>query len=281
VTEKKEKKPYRIFREAMTNNSVPKGRILVVDDDADFFEMTESFLEETYEVSLAISGGRALELLAGGLSPDLILLDVSMPGMDGYETLWRVSVLDHTVGIPVMFLTGINETAAELHLKQGRELKALYRERRKKKKSLPIPPLTPWERKIALLAQTRLASAEIAEAMGTTDRTIRTALSSIYVKLDIHSKARTCQSGFGTGQVSLFQNKIAGLRRGSTIDFNISKSLPHSSHFSTLLPLTSKSSPGLWPGSGLLRYPHSCSTNSPLYLAFCQMTELVPKPGWF
>ena len=197
----------------MTNNRAP-NRILVIDDDADFLEMTESFLEETYEVTLAASGGRALELLAAGLPPDLILLDVSMPGMDGYETLRNINALDNAAGIPVIFLTGVNETAAELrglelgavdyitkpfvkeillkrlelHLKQGRELKALYRERRKKKKPRPIPPLTPWERRIALLAQKRLTSAEIAEEMGTTDRTIRTALSSIYVKLDIHSK---------------------------------------------------------------------------------------------
>jgi DNA-binding NarL/FixJ family response regulator len=137
-----------------------------------------------------------------------------MPGMDGYETLRRISALDHAADIPVMFVTGINETAAELrglemgtvdyitkpfvkeillkrleiHLQQGRELKALYRERRKKQKPLSIPPLTPWERKIALLAQKRLTGGEIAGEMGTTDRTIRTALSSIYLKLDIHSK---------------------------------------------------------------------------------------------
>jgi DNA-binding NarL/FixJ family response regulator len=198
----------------MTHNRAPKGRILVIDDDEDFLEMTESFLEEHYETALAISGSRALELLAAGLSPDLILLDLSMPGMDGYETLRHINAIDNAAGIPVIFLTGINETAAELrglelgavdyitkpfvkeillkrlelHLKQGRELKALYRERRKKKKPLSIPPLTPWERQIALLAQKRLTGGEIAQEMGTTDRTIRTALSTIYMKLDIHSK---------------------------------------------------------------------------------------------
>ncbi|MDR2499727.1 MAG: response regulator, partial [Treponema sp.] len=161
-----------------------------------------------------VSGSQALELLAGGLSPDLILLDVSMPGMDGYETLRNINALDNAAGIPVIFLTGINETAAELrglelgavdyitkpfvkeillkrlelHLKQGRELKALYQERRKKKKPLSMPALTPWERKIVFLAQKRLTGGEIAEEMGTTSRTIRTALSTIYAKLDIHSK---------------------------------------------------------------------------------------------
>ncbi|MDR1286226.1 MAG: DNA-binding response regulator [Treponema sp.] len=198
----------------MADSSVPKGRILIIDDDEDFLEMTESFLEGDYETSLAASGRGALELLAGDYTPDLILLDVFMPDMNGYETLRNIRTLDSAAGVPVMFLTGVNETAAELrglelgavdyitkpfvkeillkrlelHLKQGRELAALYRERRKKKKPLSIPPLTPWERKIALLAQKRLSGGEIAEAMGTTGRTIRTALSSIYMKLDIHSK---------------------------------------------------------------------------------------------
>ncbi|MDR1418927.1 MAG: LuxR C-terminal-related transcriptional regulator [Treponema sp.] len=87
----------------------------------------------------------------------------------------------------------MNETTAELRglelrLKQGRELAALYRDRRKRKKPLTIPPLTPWERKIALLAQKRLTGAEIAGEIGTTEGTIRTALGSVYMKLDIHSK---------------------------------------------------------------------------------------------
>ncbi|MDR1104819.1 MAG: DNA-binding response regulator [Treponema sp.] len=198
----------------MTDSGMPKGRILIVDDDEDFLEMAESFLEGDYETALAASGRGALELLAGDYTPDLILLDVSMPDMNGYETLRNIRALGNAAGVPVMFLTGVNETAAELrglelgavdyitkpfvkeillkrlelHLKQGRELAALYRERRKKKKPLSIPPLTPWERKIALLAQKRLSGGEIAEAMGTTGRTIRTALSFIYMKLNIHSK---------------------------------------------------------------------------------------------
>jgi DNA-binding NarL/FixJ family response regulator len=49
-------------------------------------------------------------------------------------------------------------------------------------------PLTPWEKKIALLAQKRLTGGEIAEQLETTEGTIRTALNAIYSKLDIHSK---------------------------------------------------------------------------------------------
>ncbi|MDR1507092.1 MAG: response regulator, partial [Treponema sp.] len=112
------------MQKPMTNSSAPKikGRILVIDDDEDFLEMTESFLDENYDVTLAASGQGALELLAAGLSPDLILLDVSMPGMDGYETLRNINALDNTAGLPVMFLTGASETSAEL---RGLELGAV------------------------------------------------------------------------------------------------------------------------------------------------------------
>jgi LuxR family maltose regulon positive regulatory protein len=51
-----------------------------------------------------------------------------------------------------------------------------------------MTPLTPWEKKIALLAQRRLTGGEIAEQLKTTEGTIRTALNVIYIKLDIHSK---------------------------------------------------------------------------------------------
>jgi DNA-binding response OmpR family regulator len=203
------------------------GRILIIDDDTDFLELTEKMLAGQYEVSLAKSGKQALEYLDRGSSPvssagdagrgsppDLIFLDVDMPGMNGYETLKKIKALDGMEAVPVVFLTGMTETEAELqglelgavdyitkpfvkeillkrlelHLKQGRELKSLYRERRKKKKPHSIPPLTPWEWQIALLAQKRLTGGEIAERLKTTEGTIRTALNAIYSKLDIHSK---------------------------------------------------------------------------------------------
>jgi CheY-like chemotaxis protein/DNA-binding CsgD family transcriptional regulator len=195
------------------NKSV-KNSILVIDDDVGFLEMTGNLLEGLYEVSLAKSWKQALQYLSTGLAPDVILLDVAMPEMNGYETLNRIHELPGMEGTPVVFLTGMGEAEAELrglelgavdyittpfvkeillkrleiHLKQGKELKAVYRERRGKKKPEPMTPLTPWERKIAILAQKRLTSGEIAGEMGTTDGTIRTALCTIYIKLDIHSK---------------------------------------------------------------------------------------------
>ncbi|MDR0623657.1 MAG: response regulator [Treponema sp.] len=200
------------------NNALPgvTGRILIVDDDTDFLELAEKMLAGHYEVSLAKSGKQALEYLGRGSLPDLIFLDVDMPGMNGYETLKKIKALDGMEAMPVVFLTGMAETAAELrglelgavdyitkpfvkdillkrleiHLRQGKELRAVYGERRKKKKPESMTPLTPWEKKIALLAQKRLTSGEIAENLKTTEGTIRTALNTIYIKLDIHSKRK-------------------------------------------------------------------------------------------
>jgi DNA-binding response OmpR family regulator len=198
------------------NNASPgvRERILVIDDDTDFLELTEKMLAGYYEVSLAKSGKQALEYLDRGFSPDLVFLDVDMPEMNGYETLKKIKALDGMEAVPVVFLTGMTETEAELrglelgavdyitkpfvkdillkrleiHLKQGKELRTVYGERRKKKKPEPMTPLTPWEKKIAFFAQKRLTGGEIAEKLATTEGTIRTALNAIYSKLDIHSK---------------------------------------------------------------------------------------------
>jgi CheY-like chemotaxis protein len=93
-------------------NNVPgtRGRILIIDDDTGFLELAEKMLAGQYEVSLAKSGKQALEYLDRGSSPDLILLDVDMPGMNGYETLKRIKALDGMETLPVVFLTGMTET---------------------------------------------------------------------------------------------------------------------------------------------------------------------------
>jgi DNA-binding response OmpR family regulator len=189
-------------------------RVLVIDDDPEFLQLAETALAGRYEVSLAMSGKQALEYLAAGETPDLILLDVNMPELNGFETLKKIKALEGMEAVPVVFLTGMTEAEAELrglelgavdyitkpfvkdillkrleiHVKQGKKLRTLYGEQRKKRKAKPITPLTPWEKKISLLAQKRFTSGEIAEQMGTTSGTIRTALNTIYVKLNIHSK---------------------------------------------------------------------------------------------
>ena len=74
------------------------SRILLVDDHPINLEILEELLMDDYQLATATSGGEALAL-AGEFSPDLVLLDVMMPGMDGYETCRRMRqtpALHHT-----------------------------------------------------------------------------------------------------------------------------------------------------------------------------------------
>ena len=81
------------------------ARILVVDDVPENLEVLLHTLEEmAYEVLVATRGETALELAASGC-PDLILLDVMMPGIDGYETCRRLKADSALEAIPVIFLT--------------------------------------------------------------------------------------------------------------------------------------------------------------------------------
>lgn len=82
-------------------------RILVVDDDWLNRELLEGILDGVgYEVLLANSGDKALQL-ARSRAPDLILLDVRMPGMDGYTVCRQLKAAPATARIPVIIITGL------------------------------------------------------------------------------------------------------------------------------------------------------------------------------
>ncbi len=65
------------------SDDVPQNRVLVVDDSADNLNLMAGMLEGSYQVKVAKSGERALVLAAAQSHPDIILLDVMMPHMDG------------------------------------------------------------------------------------------------------------------------------------------------------------------------------------------------------
>ncbi len=97
-----------------------KKSILVVDDDIALLKMAEELLKDRYAVSLAKSGDQAVQFLGRGFVPDLILLDIDMPGMDGYETIERLLRLPTAEDVPVIFLSGLTRAEAELRgLKAG------------------------------------------------------------------------------------------------------------------------------------------------------------------
>jgi len=92
---------------------VEKKTVLVVDDAPANIQVVNSILKDTYKVRIATNGAKALELVGVAPPPDLILLDIMMPGIDGYEVCTRLKNDAATKDIPVIFLTGQTETADE------------------------------------------------------------------------------------------------------------------------------------------------------------------------
>ena len=91
-----------------------KGEILVVDDTPANLEMVCQILEDAaYEVATAIDGARALKM-ANNYPPDLILLDVQMPRMDGFETCYKLKVNPKTAAIPVIFMTALTDSDSKV-----------------------------------------------------------------------------------------------------------------------------------------------------------------------
>ena len=90
-----------------------KKVVLVVDDAPANIRVVNEILHDTYKVRIATNGAKALELARGTPGPDLILLDVIMPGMDGYEVCAHLKQGPATRDIPVIFLTGQTDTADE------------------------------------------------------------------------------------------------------------------------------------------------------------------------
>jgi len=87
--------------------------VLVVDDVADDVMLMTSVLKDRYRVRVANSGARAIELAGASPRPDLILLDIMMPGVDGYEVCRRLKAAALTADIPVIFLTARSEVEDE------------------------------------------------------------------------------------------------------------------------------------------------------------------------
>ncbi|MBR2520865.1 MAG: response regulator [Oscillospiraceae bacterium] len=91
-----------------------KSKLLIVDDDHNMLSMMEQALKPLYDVTSVSSGEQALRMLAPpgtrtAPKPDLIFLDIDMPGMNGYEVLDRLNQDEELKKIPVVFLTGLTD----------------------------------------------------------------------------------------------------------------------------------------------------------------------------
>ena len=96
--------------------------VLVVDDNPENLHVIAELLSPYYRVRVANSGPRALQLVAQAPCPELILLDVMMPGMDGHAVIARLKENPATRAIPVIFLTALDSTEDE---EKGLELGAV------------------------------------------------------------------------------------------------------------------------------------------------------------
>ncbi|RFO95656.1 hypothetical protein DIC66_16810 [Rhodoferax lacus] len=90
-----------------------KPTVLVVDDTPDNLTLVSNLLKRDYRVRVAISGEKALKIALSETPPDLILLDVMMPVMDGYEVCQQLRNNPLTEHIPIIFLTAKSEVEDE------------------------------------------------------------------------------------------------------------------------------------------------------------------------
>ncbi|SDY29389.1 putative two-component system response regulator [Allochromatium warmingii] len=88
--------------------------ILIVDDSPENLAVLSELLQTDYRVRAATSGDKALRVVKTAPKPDLILLDVMMPEMDGYEVFARLRADTETRDIPVIFVTAMDSTEAEI-----------------------------------------------------------------------------------------------------------------------------------------------------------------------
>lgn len=90
-----------------------KGKLLLVDDVPSNIKVLIEALQDEYEITIATAGERALRWASSDNPPDLILLDIMMPGMDGYEVCRRLKADPVTARIPVIFVTAMHEEEDE------------------------------------------------------------------------------------------------------------------------------------------------------------------------
>jgi DNA-binding response OmpR family regulator len=194
-------------------NDKKRDVILLVDDAPDNVRMIVEALDEAgFTVLVATDGQSALKRLER-VTPDAVLLDACMPGMDGFETCRRLKESPSMRTVPVIFMTGLAETervveglssggidylvkpvvpdelVARLHahLRVARELKA--RSQVGEEKLPPLPnPLTQREMDVLGWVACGKTNRDVGEILGTSPRTVNKHLEHIYEKLGVETR---------------------------------------------------------------------------------------------
>ena len=89
-----------------------KRTVLVIDDDKVILDMIQGVLADKFDVSAVNDGQKAFRVLER-VRPDIIRLDLKMPGMDGYDVISRLKVNQEYKNIPVIFLTAVTDEYSE------------------------------------------------------------------------------------------------------------------------------------------------------------------------
>lgn len=192
------------------------GKILIIDDNPKLLE--DALPMYGYEVKTATDGLLGLKILSEEKVPfDLILLDVVMPNLDGWETLKAIRESEKTKHTPIIMLTAVNEENKQVSgLKFGADdyitkpfilpnllarIEALLRRSNwsNEKKhaaalpfvsSEPISPLTSREKEILTLVAKGESNANIAKKLFVREVTVKTHLNSIYKKLNVDNRVQ-------------------------------------------------------------------------------------------
>ncbi len=191
--------------------------VLLIDDAPDTVRMIAEALDEAgYTVLVATDGATALQRVERVI-PDAVLLDACMPGMDGFETCRRLKQAPGMRTVPVIFMTGLAETARlieglsaggvdylvkpvvpdelvarlQAHLRVAREMNAAVRAR--EEEAAPAPALLPnplTQRELDVLAWVARGKTnrDVAEILGMSPRTVNKHLEHIYEKLGVETR---------------------------------------------------------------------------------------------
>ncbi len=141
--------------------SASQATVLVIDDMAENLSLLHAVLGDTYSVKVANSGARGLAIAQSATPPDLILLDISMPVMDGFEVCLQLKANPATSDIPVIFLTGHTDMD---HEDRGLELGAADYI------SKPINPSVVLKR-----AETQIRLGQLARSLADANQNLRNA----------------------------------------------------------------------------------------------------------
>ncbi len=106
----------------MSDTAAEKPTILVVDDIPENIDLLREVLEGNYRTKIAINGEKALKIVFSDNKIDLILLDIMMPGMSGYEVCMQLKANPNTRDIPIIFITAMSEVDDE---RKGLEMGAV------------------------------------------------------------------------------------------------------------------------------------------------------------